>query len=498
MPARASERFAASVALTLLALSAPARAVDVGAGERARSALGSVDVVEPGEPGGIVAAAGLNGGVTEGLSDTDSAHARFCGTAAAAVDATRWLNLGAWLRGRYDLHPRDVRGVDDGFLVEPEISARLAWRLGALGVGFEAAAWVPGGPDLGTSFSALSADGRVLVSGQASALVLAGYAGYRLDRSAKAAGDASRLRVGDRSALGVSDYDAMLAGFGVGYPFGETLLFGAVAAQLLLGSPKLAASPVWLTLGVRRPVGPPGLSAELSFEALASARPDVAVGAPLFPIEPRVSLHFGASYRFGRAPTAEVVVSAPPPAPPPPLPPKPTSVELELLDDRGQPLSHALVAVARDGVEVPLSETAPGRYRLEQARPGRAHLRIKADGFKPVERDIDVGGGVELRLDVRAEQALPAGQVRGLVRSFRGKPLAAGIRVEPGGVETKTDAEGFFQIDMPPGEYEVVIDSAGYEPQRRRAKIDEHGVVIVNADLTQRSVPAAEPLPGQP
>jgi hypothetical protein len=71
------------------------------------------------------------------------------------------------------------------------------------------------------------------------------------------------------------------------------------------------------------------------------------------------------------------------------------------------------------------------------------------------------------------------------VRSFRGKPLAASIHLEPGGMQTKTDAEGFFQIDVPPGEYELLIESPGFQAQRRKAKVDKQGVVIVNADLSK-------------
>jgi hypothetical protein len=490
MPASAARRSWLRAALLALALTLPARAEPVGPGQRARPALGRVGVAGLGRPGAISAAAGLGGGVTEGLSDSDSAHARFAGSAAASFDAASWFNLGAWLGGRYDLHPRDARGSDDGFVAESELSARLAGQLGSLGLGLEAAAWLPGGSDIGKSFSALGADGRLLLSHQGADWVQAGYAGYRLDRSAKAAGDPQRLRFGDRTALGASDFDALLLGFGAGRVLGRTLLFGEATAQLLLGSPKLAASPIWLTLGLRQGLGPPGLRAELSLDALASARPEVGSGAPLFPIEPRVTLHLVLSYRFGEAiavkPQQQPARPPPPVAPPAPPAPKPTSVELALLDDRGQPLTRAEVVVAQGDDVTPLVETEPGHYRLSPARPGRARLRIKAEGFQPLERDIEMGSGNELHLDVKVEQALPAGQVRGLVRSYRGKALSASIRLEPGGAQTKTDAEGFFQIDVPPGEYEVVIEALGYEPQRRKAKVDEHGVVIVNADLRQK------------
>lgn len=425
--------------------------------------------------------------MTEALSESDAAHGRVAGRVAAAVDATPWLSFGGWVGGRYDVHPSDARGSDSGWLFQPELSSRLAWRASKVGYGFEATAWLPGGADVGASFSGLSADARALLSHQSSRLLVAGYGGFRLDRSAEVAKNAERFRSGDRSALGVSEYHAVLGGVGLGYALGRTFLFGEVAAQLLLGSPKLAASPLWLSLGVRRPSAVPGLSYEVSVDALASARPEA--GPELFPIEPRVTLNLGLRYHFG-----ERAVERPKPRPAAPQPapvavvaPKPTSVELTLLDDRGQPLQRAQAVVTQGDVETPLVEVAPGQYRLERARPGRARLRVKAEGFQPVERDVELQTGAALRVDVRVDPALPAGQVRGLVRSFRGKPLAASVRVEPGGAQTSTDAEGFFQLDVPPGEYEVVIESPGYQPQRRKAKVDQQGVVIVNADLSQQS-----------
>jgi hypothetical protein len=490
MPVSASERSHRGLfGLALVALAAPSLAVEVGPGEAARPALRRVAAPEAGKPGSLALAADTSGAVTEGLSDTDSAHARVAAGIAAAVNATPWLDFGARLRGRYDAHGRDAYGKDDGFLFQPELSTRLAWRSGALGYGFEAGAWLPGGADVGASLAALSADGRVLLSHQSAKLLIAGYAGYRLDRSAKVAGDVTRLRFGDRSALGVSDYDALLVGFGVGHAVGRTLLFGEISAQVLLGSPKLAASPLWVTLGARLPFGPEGLSGEASLDALASARPALANTSALFPIEPRLTLNLGLRYRFGQhQPAASPKPAFPAQRAPTQVltaPPEPTIVELELLDERGQPLKRARATVTQGDIETPLVETTPGHYRLADAHPGHAKLRVKAEGFQPIERDIDVSSGKTAKIDVRVEPALPAGQVRGLVRSFRGKPLAASIRLEPSAVTAQTDAEGFFQIDVPPGDYEVVIEAPGYRAQRRRATVEQQGVVIVNADLSK-------------
>lgn len=346
MPGSVAESFRGrALLLGVLVAGAPvaAHAVEVGVGDRARPALRRVAVPEPGKAGSATVAADLSGGVTEALTDDDAVHERFGARAAAVVNATSWLDFGAWLSGRYDLHPNDARGKDDGFLFQSELSTRLAFRRGGLGYGLEASAWLPGGSDVGSSFSALSADGRLLISGQGTDVVVASYLGYRLDRSAEAAGDAARLRFGDRSALGASDYDAVLAGVGVGYALGRALLFGEASAQLLLGSSQFSASPVWLSVGARKPFGPQGLSGELSLDGLLSARPDVSAAATLFPIEPRLTLNAGLRYRFGE-PAPGPARSTPAPERPKPAPVVPlpvvqaSSVELELLDDRGQPL----------------------------------------------------------------------------------------------------------------------------------------------------------------
>jgi hypothetical protein len=370
------------------------------------------------------------------------------------------------------------------------LSTRLAWRSGGLGFGLELAAWQPPGPDIGTSFAATSFDGRLLLSHHGERFVFAAHGGYRLDRSEKAAEDAVRLRFGDRVALGASEFDAALVGLGLGYAAGKTLLFGEATAQLLLGSPDLAASPCRLAIGARRPLGSGGLSGEVSFSALLTPRPDLGVDAALMPIEPRALLSIGLRFGTGRsAPHA----SAPPPPPPAvktaPAAAKPVrqpiKLELALVDDQGQPLRRATVTLIQGEREAQLSEAEPGHYRHDDVAPGPGRLRIVADGFQPIERDIQVGASPQVRVDARAQPALPAGQVRGLVRSFRGKPLSAKVRVEPAGGEANTDAEGFFQIDVPPGEYEVVIEAAGYQSQRRAVKVEKQGVVIVNADLGQ-------------
>jgi hypothetical protein len=489
MPASAPERWHVTVLALGLGLAArSALAAGPGDGNHARPALLNVPVAVPGKTGSFAGAVDLGLGMTEPLRDDDASHQRLGLGAAASVDAAQWLNVGLLFNGRYDRHGQDEQGRDDGLLFQSELSARAAWQTATLGFGAEVGAWLPGGPDVGRSLSAVSGDGRLFVSQQRGRLTWGAFGGYRLDRSAEAAEDADQLRFGDRIALGASDFDAALLGVGLGYAVGRSFLFGEVTSRLLLGAPSLGASPSLASLGVRRPLSESGLSLEVSLSALVSSRPSPAAAAELAPFEPRALLSIGLRYRpVARALAAPISPAAPvtAPAPEPAKAPPPSSVELALLDDQGQPLQRAKVTLLQGDKETPLVEHAPGRYGSAEVEPGPARLRVQADGFQPVERDVTLTAGRAVQVDVQVQQALPAGQVRGLVRSLRGKPLDAKVRLEPAGVETKTDAEGFFQLDVPPGQYEVVIESPGFQPQRRAVKVEKQGVVIVNADLGQ-------------
>ncbi|MCG8418598.1 MAG: carboxypeptidase-like regulatory domain-containing protein [Proteobacteria bacterium] len=75
------------------------------------------------------------------------------------------------------------------------------------------------------------------------------------------------------------------------------------------------------------------------------------------------------------------------------------------------------------------------------------------------------------------------GQLRGVIQSFRGKPIAGTtIRIEPGGLELAVD-QGTFEIDLEPGRYTVIVRAPGYREQRVRARVRPDAVRILNIDL---------------
>jgi hypothetical protein len=268
-------------------------------------------------------------------------------------------------------------------------------------------------------------------------------------------------------------------------------VLGEVSGDLLIGkaAPPLGQSPLRATLGVRQFLTP-GLSLEGLCDLGLSSRPSIAPTAPLIPIEPRFVALIGLRYRFGETPVPIAPVAnplPPPPAPPPVEAPKPvdTDVEVAVTDDQGGPVKDAKVEVDMGGKPIPLRPDEEGRYRASHVPLGKGKLTIQAPGRKPVEQTIELGSRAPVHVDIRTEPVLPSGQVRGLVRSFDGKAVAAKISVEPGGLQGHTDAQGFFQIDVPPGHYDVAIEAKGYRVQRRSITVEKDGVLILNADLAR-------------
>ncbi len=85
----------------------------------------------------------------------------------------------------------------------------------------------------------------------------------------------------------------------------------------------------------------------------------------------------------------------------------------------------------------------------------------------------------------------PSGQIRGSVRSFTGRPIDATVRVSParpdvisaGEVREIRSKDGAFEIEVPPGPYNVTLEAPGYASQTRVVRVEENGVTVLNADL---------------
>jgi hypothetical protein len=434
------------------------------------------------------AALSVGYGYTEELAGSAGPSHRVGGRLAGALGVLPWLNAGAVFNARHDRH-----SGDSGTLIDGGVALRGAAAVGKLRLGGELFAWVPGSEDASTTFRATSLDARLLFGVDLGGAMVALTGGYRLDRGAEAGERAPRLGFGDRAALGLSDFDAVLAGVGASIPVGPLAILAEVSGSVLIGggAPPFAESPLHATAGGRWSVSE-RLALELLVDGELGKRPAVGPLEPLVPIDPRVTGLVGLRYRFtadrATTPTAERPRPAPGLVVAPQLPPPPTDAPLEvvLTDEEGVPVRGAEVVVKAGERTDPLTGDDAGHYRNEHVPKGPAKLVVKAPGYEPYERDVIVEAGKSVHLPTKLKSLPPPSQVRGVVRSFGGQVLVAKVRVSPLGVETTTDENGAFQVDVAPGSYEVTIEAAGYESQRRQVKVDAQGVVILNADLVRK------------
>ena len=153
----------------------------------------------------------------------------------------------------------------------------------------------------------------------------------------------------------------------------------------------------------------------------------------------------------------------------------------KITDSTGQGVEHARVTLTVGGQKLEADTAADGSFALNQVPPGAAELRVDALGYVTVRRAITAREGESVAIAL--EPALPAGQLRGLIRSFAGEPLRARVQVEPGGISAQTDQEGRFELDLAPGTYRVMIEADGYRPQKRNVRIENRGVTVINAEL---------------
>lgn len=456
----------------------------VGAAPSGLPGISRVAVAAP-RPGFNATIAATGGyGFTEAQKGEDGSHHRGFGTLGIALQPLRFLSAAFQLEGRVDTHPKDILGDNTSALGEPRLAVRAAEAVGksvALGAQID---WrLPGAEVPSLHPVASSFDGRLLATFVPTPqLAVAVNAGYRLDRTGELIDNVARIRRGDRISLGASAFDAVPLGIGLSRRIEKLELTGEVTWDVLVGdrAPSAVESPLHTNIGARYAVTE-GFTAEARLDVLLSQRPGTLPFDPIAPIDPRVAFTIGFRYTTARKPKPIVLPSTEHPTRNPdgtdPSNPQTGTLRGKVTGDNGEPVANATVSIGDKSVQ-----TGPdGSYTLTEVPLGKQSVSVKAPGFEDRTMEAEVGAPA----DIVVKHAIKPGQLRGLIRAFSGKPLAATIRVEPLGTETKTDQDGVFQIDVPPGTYEVVVTATGYATQRRKMQVDENGVTILNADLRQ-------------
>jgi hypothetical protein len=464
------------------------RAFEVG--ETASALPGIVRISVPGKferlGPGLATAAGY--GFTESVvADSDKSH-RVFGSVAASYRATEWFALGVRFDGRYDWHTGVPGGNGGGAVGDPGLLFQAGTTSKDVAFGAEARIGFPGGKAPSLQFSAVSPELSALLSYTPASvpLVLASRVGFRIDRSAETVPAPDRQIIADRISLGVSDTNALLLGAGISAPVAQGVeALGEWTWDVRVPAKGVSAgqSPMRLDAGGRFRASD-SISLELVAEFALSARPPIGVGTPLAVTEPRFSVFAGFAVR-PKGPRVEETPTTPLVGTEPPTVASKGRLAGRVTDGGGRPIAGAKVHIGTSGTTDQMTNDR-GEFEEAGVPVGKTDLTVSAEGYKEQVHPIAVTSTESAPVEIQLERALPVGQIRGLARSFSGEPIKATVRVEPIGKELVVGAGGRFEVDVPPGEYDVIVKAAGYADQQRHVRVEANGVVVLDLDMRTR------------
>ena len=488
---------------------------------------GPEDVVYGALPGGVhaLSAEALGKGVAEvstlagygyrkGLLGSDERLDRGIGDIAAAFGATQNLSFGISLDGRYDKIYGSTTAPQSGYVGDPHAFGRFSKQVGKNWYGVQLGIWLPGHNAPSVVGSATSADLRALASFAAGPALISLDAGFRLDNSAKSATNSNELSVADQASLGVSSYNAVLAGAQVRLPVGKAWIAAEASIEDYVGTPATGMATLqegslllrgalvggvhfndtWSGVAYVEGAKSPGV--ELS-QVMASS-------IPLIPYEPVVTIAVGIQATFGGTRHGSLVVEKDcHKHNPPDCPAVKVAITADIsgtvVDDADKPVVGAKVTLTLKNSQVPATATDDkGTYVFKGVPIGTSidnkptleesgvDVNVEVASKKPGKASIaQVAPGANTAPAIKLEPELPPGQLRGVVRSLQGgKPvIGATISVEPGAKKIETDKDGTFQVDLAPGQYKIKVTAVGMAPQDLDVTIDPNGVAIKNIDL---------------
>jgi hypothetical protein len=467
-------------------------------------------------------------GYRRGLLGSDHSLVRALANVAGAYGITPTLTVGLSLDGYYDRHAGFPTGpssgcgdtCEEGYVGAPHLSGRYVRRVGDVAVGAHAELWIPGDQMPSLKLGATSLELRGLVSLHVGPGLLSIDAGLRLDNTGKTTNDIVSLTVPDRVSYGSSDYHALVAGLHYAVivssrlwvagessvarfigrpPAGRADLEDGRWLARLGGSVGYAFTPHWHAIAFIDAVKSPGV---LDTQAMANE-------IPLIPYEPVLTTGLGVQARFGGGSASPSRADAQrrscwdtPAGCESEEQPLVGAIAGTVLDDDGKPLGGATVTITgkATGVSAMATTSADGTYAITNIRLGKRTLtptrigptstdtleetelemRIEADGRDPVVSRITAPKpGQNAVPAVTLQPTLPSGQVKGIVRTRRGEPIAnAVIDVVPGEATAISGVDGTFAIDLVPGTYKVTAKAPGYKAQQLQVTIDPNGVSL--------------------
>jgi hypothetical protein len=472
-----------------------AQADELNPGETTVAMPGLVRVTLPTpSPAPWVFAGGLGYGWMDDTQALEGGN-RFMSSVAAAYSPTPMLSFGLDLRGHLDRYPDAPNGGETNLYGEPRINVRAGTAASShLHLGVMADARLVGAEAPSIKLGATSPSFRALAALRLNDRIWsAAHVGVHVDRSAEAVPDPSLLSAPDRRTIGAGSSNAVQWGVGGSYRMGTlgTELLGELSGEVLLGTdqPSLAR----LTAGARHPLRR-NLLLLVTAEFALSSRPLSLPADELAPIDPRATLMASVIWRFGQPPPApretapdEATQPAQPPPTTAPAPEQPPPVQVSpvrgtVVDEGGRPLADVELTLTREGAApVKVRSFADGSFEFPDVPTGDVVIEASTAGFDAGK--VELGDEAERRTEIVLRPSVPAGQVRGKVLDLKGNPVAAKITITPGDHSLTVSADGSFELELPPGKYTVVFEHEDFRKQRRRIRVHDRGVVILNIAL---------------
>lgn len=168
------------------------------------------------------------------------------------------------------------------------------------------------------------------------------------------------------------------------------------------------------------------------------------------------------------------------------LKPKLRSLKGTIYSLSREPIPNAKVWVGKGDQGIETTTDQAGRFEFLDIDPDYSEVKISAEGWQERREMIDPKALGEIHLTVSLERPLPEGQIRGYIRNFEGNPLIASIRIEPLGMRLKSQKDGKFNVDVPPGEYHVIVQARGHLQQKHVVKVEQNGVTVLVVDLHRK------------
>jgi hypothetical protein len=453
-------------------------------------------------PAGTVELGLISGfGRRSGLLAHDHSMDRALGDIAVAYAPVAGFAIALSLDGRYDKHQQGPSGMsDDGYVGDPHLLLRYAAPMGKLALGAQLGVWVPGKNAPSIAASAISVDGRALLSYDAGFATFSANAGFRLDNSANSVDRPDELSFEDRVSLGVSDFSSALAGASLRIPIGARAYVEVEgSADVFVGEG--APSPIVRGGGLF------GVAVNDGFTIIGFVEGAKVPSLPYGNLsgdfkqvsyEPTITGGVGLQARFGGgkrvATTGQIVKNA-----------RPASVTVietadvtgTIVDDIGKPVVGARVTIKlknNTGTAVsddkgsytvqrlPIGKTVDGKTDLDDTG---AEISVEVANKKTGTATLTLSKGANAVPKIALDPMLPPGELRGVIINLaNSRPVAgATVAIEPGGETATSGADGKFTVGLPPGHYRITVTAKGLAQQQLDVNIDPNGVAIKNIEM---------------